>query len=289
MYDLKGLILRNVKTFLRDKAAVFFSFLSVIILLGLYFLFIGKQYTSGTEFNGISDPLKTYLSTGVIMGGVLVINTVSLSLGVMGNIVTDLEQKKLEGFLVTPVRRYKIVLAYYISSILVTFILTLVMWFITILYIGISTGYWYSFETITLISLLILLYTFVSSSLMIFLVTLLKTTNAFGTLAGILGTVIGFISGIYMPLEVLGKGMANVASLVPFSHMTIWMKQIILKGAYSELDPMMVKELEVFYGTLNIGVLGNEVGTIWIVLGIALLSLGLLVLSYRNMSKKLVK
>ena len=76
MYDLISLIKRNTLTFLRDKAAVFFSFLSVIILLGLYFLFIGRQYTSGLNMD---DNLKTFLSASVMMGGVLVINTVSLA------------------------------------------------------------------------------------------------------------------------------------------------------------------------------------------------------------------
>ena len=69
---------------------------------------------------------------GVIMGGVLVINTVSLSLGVMGSIVTDIDTRKLDGFLVTPVKRYKIVLSYYLSSIIVTATLTIFMWLLTV-------------------------------------------------------------------------------------------------------------------------------------------------------------
>ena len=110
MYDLMSLVKRNTLTFIRDKAAVFFSFLSVIILLALYFLFIGRQYTSGLDM--IDDNMKTFLSISVIMGGVLVINTVSLALGIMGNIITDLQYKKLDAFLVTPVKRYKIILSY---------------------------------------------------------------------------------------------------------------------------------------------------------------------------------
>lgn len=40
MTILKMMIIRNLKLYLRDKAAVFFSFLSVIIILALYILFI---------------------------------------------------------------------------------------------------------------------------------------------------------------------------------------------------------------------------------------------------------
>ena len=114
MFDLTSLVKRHILNFLRDKTAVFFSFLSVIILLALYFLFIGRQYTGGSELAFLSPQMKTYLTAGIMMGGILIINTASLSLGMMGNLITDLVQRKLDGFLVTPVKRYKIILSYYL-------------------------------------------------------------------------------------------------------------------------------------------------------------------------------
>lgn len=287
MYDLMSLIKRNTLTFIRDKAAVFFSFLSVIILLALYFLFIGRQYTSGLDM--IDDNMKTFLSISVIMGGVLVINTVSLALGIMGNIITDLQYKKLDAFLVTPVKRYKIILSYYLTAIMITSILTLLMWLLTVLYVGISSGYWYSFLTILKVSGLLVFYTFISATLMIFLTTILKSVNAFGALSGILGTFIGFMSGIYMPLSVLGKSMVYVASLVPFTHMTILLKQILLKEPYALLPGEAVEGISIFYGTNEVGILGQSVGMIWIMIATLLLSFLLLYFAYRNMSKKMVK
>ena len=289
MFNITSLIKRNVKVFLRDKAAVFFSFLSVIILLGLYFLFLGRQYTTGGSFDSIEDNLKTFLGVGVIMGGVLVINTVSLSLGVMGTIVSDIETRRLEGFMVTPIERYKVILSYFISSTLVTVVLSLMMWGLTILYVGLSSGYWYNLETILVSSLLILFYTFISSALMLFLVTLIKSQNAFGALAGVLGTVIGFMSGIYMPLFVLGKGMSNVASVVPFTHMTILLKQVILKQAYAELPAPFAEALGQSYGTQEIGVFGIDIPMFWLMVGSFGVALILLALAYRNMNKKMVK
>ncbi|HRX44402.1 MAG TPA: ABC transporter permease [Acholeplasmataceae bacterium] len=287
MNDLMSLVKRNTLAFLRDKAAVFFSFLSVIILLALYFLFIGKQYTS--DLTMVSNDMKIFLSVGVIMGGVLVINTVSLSLGVMGNIITDLQFKRLDAFLVTPVKRYKIILSYYITSIIVTVVLTLVMWFLTVLYVGIFSGYWYTFLTIIKVSGLLIFYTFISATLMIFLTTILKSVNAFGALSGVLGTFIGFISGIYMPLFVLGKSMVYVASLVPFTHMTILLKQVLLKEPYALLPGEMVDEISGFYGTNEVGVLGQDVNLFWILLVSLLLSFLLLYFAYRNMSRKMTK
>ncbi|PKK93837.1 MAG: hypothetical protein CVV61_02645 [Tenericutes bacterium HGW-Tenericutes-6] len=289
MYDLTCLIKRNIKNFLRDKAAVFFSLLSVIILLALYFLFIGRQYTQGEAFDSVSPELKTFLSTGVIMGGVLVINTVSLSLGVMGNIIMDLDTRKLDGFLVTPVKRYKIILSYYISSILVTFTLTLFMWVLTILYLGVTSGYWYTIETIFLTTVLLLLYTFLSATLMIFMTTLLKSVNAFGALSGVLGTLIGFMSGIYMPLSVLGNAMSKVASVIPFTHMTVLLKQVLLKEAYQELPEPFVSSISVFYGTNDVGLLGMDISSMTLVFGSVIIGFILMFIAYRNMNQKMIK
>ncbi|MFA5719766.1 MAG: ABC transporter permease [Acholeplasmataceae bacterium] len=289
MYNLSSLVKRNIKVFIRDKASVFFSFLSVLIMLLLYFLFLGKQYTSDPSLDTLTQNQKTFLSMGVIMGGVLVINTISLSLGVMVSIVNDLQTRKLEGFLVTPIHRVKIILSYFISSFIVTAILTLLMWVATILYLGLAAGYWYNLETILIASLLLLFFTLISSSFMISLVSFIKSQNAFGVLAGILGTVIGFMSGIYMPLHVLGKGMTNVASILPFTHMTILLKQVLLKQPYLLLDSEVKGAIEVFYGTNEIGVFGLSVSMVYLMIGIIILSIIFLLIAYKNMIKKMVK
>lgn len=293
MYDLTSLIKRHILNFLRDKSAVFFSFLSVLILLALYFLFIGRQYTDGEELAMLDPNLKTYLTAGIMMGGILIINTASLSLGMMGNLINDLYYRKLDGFLVTPVKRYKVILSYYISSILVTSVLSLLMWFLTYLYVGVSSGYWYSLKTLIDASLLVIFFTFISSTLMIFLTTLIKSINAFGGLSGVLGTFIGFTSGIYIPLFVLGKTMTNVASFIPFTHMAIILKGVLLEGPYEILaqtiPPEGMEQIETAFGSKEIGVLGNDV-SMWIIMLVTMgLAFLLLFLSYRNMNKKMGK
>jgi multidrug/hemolysin transport system permease protein len=300
MYDFTSLVKRHILKFLRDKTAVFFSFLSVLILLALYFLFIGRQYTS--SFEGLADNIKTPLMIGVMMGGILVINTVSLSLGVMGNIITDLEYRRLDGFLVTPVKRYKIILSYYLSSIIVTSALTLVMWVLTVFYAGIFAGYWYHFGVIIKVSGLIVFFTFISSSLMIYLTTMLKSVNAFGTLSGVLGTLIGFVSGIYMPLTVLGQSMTYVSSFVPFTHMTILLKNVLLEQPYVALENWLytgipnpeqvnsiVENVKLIYGTNAIGIAGQPVHML-VLMGLCLIvSAVLLSFAYRNMNQKMGK
>ncbi|MCF7929928.1 MAG: ABC transporter permease [Acholeplasmataceae bacterium] len=290
MYDLNSLIRRHILNFLRDKSAVFFSFLSVIILVALYFLFIGRQYTDG-DLAMIDPDLKVYITAGIMMGGILIINTASLSLGMMGNLISDLTYRKLDGFLVTPVKRYKIILSYYIASIIVTAVLSLFMWLLTYLYVGIASGYWYTPKTFINTSLLIIFYTFISTSLMIFLTTMIKSINAFGGLSGVLGTFIGFTSGIYIPLFVLGKSMTYVASLIPFTHMAIVLKGVLLEKPYEILAQTIPAEtmagIKIAFGSQEIGVLGTDVSMWVIMLVVIAMAFMLLFFAYRKMNKKM--
>lgn len=292
MFDLWSLTKRHMLRYLKDKTAVFFSFLSVIILLALYILFIGQSYTSDLP-NAVPDNLTTFMIVSLTMGGVLVINTMSLSLGIMGTFVEDMAKRNIDAFLVTPVKRWKIMISYYISTIIVTSVLSLIMWGLTIVYVGVASSYWYSLSVILRASGLIVLFTFISASMMVFLTTLLKSINAFGALSGILGTLVGFTSGIYMPLRILPSAVQYVASINPFSHMSILLKKVLLEEPVSQLVSLLggqesdYEEMLSFYGTIEIGIFGTDVSMVWIFVGIALLSIGLLGLAFRNMNKKI--
>ncbi|BCR36619.1 ABC transporter permease [Mariniplasma anaerobium] len=296
MYEFTSLVKRHMLKFLRDRTAVFFSFLSVIILLVLYFLFIGENFVSELRnplYANLIDPgLIDYIKISNMMGGILVINTISLSLGIMGNVINDLEQRSLDAYLVTPVKRYKIIFSYYVAAIIVTAFFTIVMWGFTIIYLGILSGYWFPISTIFYTTILLIFFTFISSSLMIYLVTLLKSVSAFGALSGILGTVIGFTCGIYMPLVILSPAIQSAASALPFTHMTILLKNALLKEPMSLLTASLgtedaVNQMKPYFGMNEIGLFGADVNMFWLMLGSSVIAGILLYLGYRNMSRKI--
>lgn len=83
--------------------------------------------------------------------------------------------------------------------------------------------------------------------------------------------------------------MVYVASIVPFTHMTILLKQVILKEPYAELPQIVVDNLNVFYGTQEIGVFGQSVSMVFLMLMTLLIGFILLYFAYRNMNKKMGK
>lgn len=280
MYELVTLTKRHIKNYLRDKMSVFFSFLSIIILLVIYLLFLASLYGNLEGFTEVENSIYT---VGYIMGGVIVIGTITLSLGVIGSYVTDLESKKINGFLVSPIKRSRLIISYYLSTVIITLFFMLLMFLLVFLYLGILVGYWYSLTVVLYSILTIIVFVFISSPLVVFLATLIKSNNAFAALSAIIGTVIGFISGIYVPLSILSPFMSNLASLMPFSHMTIFLRRlligddILIQIPDEALNDLGLKNLNVF--NLNL--------SIYLILGIFLvISLSLLVFSYLRVNKK---
>lgn len=97
MNEILTLMGRNIKIYLRDKVAVFFSFLSVIILLMIYILFLGNQFTSPSLEAIMSQAELDFFKYSVMMPGVLVLNTITISMGNLGTLIEDMDKKYLDG------------------------------------------------------------------------------------------------------------------------------------------------------------------------------------------------
>jgi multidrug/hemolysin transport system permease protein len=64
-----------------------------------------------------------------------------------------------------------------------------------------------------------------SSSIMFLVVSLLRSASALGTLSTLLGPLIGFITGVFVPLGVLPDAVQRFTILVPFSRGASMLRQ----------------------------------------------------------------
>ena len=76
---------RNLKLFFRDRAAVFFSLLAVLIIIGLYVLFLGDMVAG--DLTGV--PGGRFLMDSWIMAGLLAVTSVTTTMGAVGVVVDD--------------------------------------------------------------------------------------------------------------------------------------------------------------------------------------------------------
>lgn len=229
MISLVSLIKRNIKIFLRDKMSVFFSLLSVFIIIGLYALFLGEMQVINLKDQVGDIPNIRFLVDSWIIAGIVVVNSITTSLGALGLMIKDKQGNNLSDFLVSPLKRNTLVLGYLISSWIIAFILTTLAFVLGEFYIVSAGGEFLSIDLVLKVLGLIMLSVISFSSFLFFVLQFLKTENSFGTFSTITGTFIGFLTGIYIPIGVLGENIQFVIKLFTPSHMVVIMRNVIME------------------------------------------------------------
>ncbi|MFA5290006.1 MAG: ABC transporter permease [Candidatus Izemoplasmatales bacterium] len=237
------LIKRNLRLFFRDKASVFFSMLGVIIIIGLYVLFLGNMISSMVDhLPGMADSAR-FLMDSWIMGGVVAVASITTCMGAFGIMVDDRANHIIKDFMVAPVKRWQLVLSYIASSVIIGIIMSIFTFLLAEVYIIIYGGSFVSFTALIKILGLIILSVSASSALVFFITTFVRSQNAFGTASTILGTVIGFLTGIYIPIGSLPNAVQIAIKFFPVSHAAVLMRQIMMNEAVTLNHlPMEVKE-----------------------------------------------
>lgn len=228
---MKKLIQRNLKLYFRDKAVVFFSLLSVIIVLALYVLFLSNVQVQSIKQqvgNTIKEIDISYLTNTWILAGMLSITTVTSTLGALGFMVNDKEKKILMDFKSSPLKMSTYPTAAIITAIIVGTIMSTLTLIIYTSYIYINTGYLLNPIILTKTIALIITSTTMSASLMGFLISFLNTNNAFSSVSILIGTTIGFTNGLYIPLGQLTNNIQNIIKLLPFSHIASLFRRILM-------------------------------------------------------------
>jgi multidrug/hemolysin transport system permease protein len=221
-----NLVKRNLKLYFRDKVSVFFSLLGVFIIIGLYVIFLGKMMIGYTE-NIVGDIARP-LMTSWIMAGVISVTTITTCNGAFGIMVEDTALNRIRDFKVSPIKRWQLVLSYVVSAMVVGLIMSLLTLILGELYIYIDGGTILSFTALLKVLSFVLLSVFSSSAFIFFIMSFLKSQNAFGTASSIISTLIGFLTGIYIPVGNLPSGVQTVIKFFPLSHSGVLLRQVMM-------------------------------------------------------------
>jgi len=216
---------RNLRLFFRDRAAVFFSLLAVFIIIGLYVLFLGETVMGNLE--GVSG--GRFLMDSWIMAGLMAVTSVTTTMGAVAVVVDDRAKGIAKDFHTSPLKRTTLVGGYLISTLVVGVIMTIVALLFAELYIVGSGGEFLPWASFLKVLGLIFLSTMASGSMMFFLVSFFKTQNSFGVASTVLGTLIGFLMGIYVPIGVLPGSVQTVIKFFPISHAAALFRQVFME------------------------------------------------------------
>ena len=233
--------MRNLKIFLKDKANIFFALLSPLIVLGLYILFLGRIQTDGLlsalQEMGVSGGEKEIRSFADcwMLSGVMASACITVPLCACGVMVQDRNRGIRADLAASPVPGWMPPAAYFFSVVAAGLIIGFAVLVICLVWLA-ATGSWF----LSVADVLVLLGTLVlsvlsSSTLLVFVVGFLRTEGAFTGLNVILGTVIGFLIGAYMPLSVFPTGVQYVTLFVPGSYSAGIFRNCFMNGALDNI------------------------------------------------------
>jgi len=219
-----NLAYRNLKVFFKDRMSVFFSLLSVFIIIGLYVLFLGDMLSADMgEIEG-----SRFLMDSWIMAGLLAVASITTTMGAFGIMVEDRAKKNIKDFQSSPLKKHEIAGGYIISSFSIGIIMSLITLVLSEIYIVSSGGSLLSIENFLKVIAVIIISVISSSSLVYFIVSFFSSLNAFATASTIIGTLIGFLTGVYMPIGVLPAPVQSFVKIFPVSHSASLLRQIIM-------------------------------------------------------------
>ena len=232
---------RNCMVFLRDRTAVFFSLLSMLIVLMLMGVFLGNMNVESitgllAQYGGERDMVldkenATQLVQYWTLAGLMVVNALTVTLSVIGIMVTDANENKLESFYGAPVHRNIIAVSYISAAVMIGMLFCMLTLGIALGYICSTGGEMLSMEALAQILGYTLMNVCIFAIIMYMLALFVKSSSAWGGIGTVVGTLVGFVGAIYLPMGNLPSGVAEVLKYIPILHGTSLMRKVCCKEA----------------------------------------------------------
>lgn len=216
---------RILKLYFRDKSSVFFSLLAVFIIIGLYIFFLGDVWSQGIEAEN-----PKMLMDAWIMSGLLAVVSFTTTMGAFGIMVDDRYKKISKDFYSSPVKRSVLAGGYITGAFLIGLIMSLLTFALVQIYMLTNGASFPDLITIIKVFGLIVISTFANTAMIFFITSFLKSQNAFGTASSIVGTLIGFLTGIYLPIGMLPDAVQAIIKVFPVSHAASLFRQIMMES-----------------------------------------------------------
>lgn len=221
---------RNLLLFFKDKSAVFFSLLSSIIILGLYILFLGDVWA--TNFSQI--PNAREIMDNWVMAGLLATTSATTTMGAFGIMVNDRTLKINRDLYVSPISRKSLAEGYVLSAFIIGYIMSLITLVLAEIYIVAEGGLLMTPATLVKVLVYLLIADIANTSMIFFLTSFFSSNNAFSAASTVIGTLIGFITGIYLPIGSLPEAVQWVVKVFPTSHAAVILRQAMMSDPMSK-------------------------------------------------------
>lgn len=290
MRALNSIIKRNLLVYLKDKESVFFTFMSMLIIIMLMLIFLGElnvdmvknviydmdefmvetpipeEYlVPGLRNPALDDTNARTLVLSLIIAGIIIVNGISSSIGMLGMMSWDEETGKLASYYIAPISRFVLVSAYVISAIFLSVIFSIITLVISEIILVITGGTLMSLTLALKVLSLIVLNAFSTTAFLFFITSLARTRSAFSGISIFVQTLSGFVTGMYVPIGIMPNIVRKILAFIPMTQGSAWMRKVFttdaLNATFAGLPKEAIKEYSELTG-INI-MIGNKICTPW--------------------------
>ncbi len=245
MKKFMGLTKRNLLIFFKDKQSIVFSLLTSIIVFVLYLFFL-----KGTFVDAIKSALNQVagLSNLVEVEDIEMYSNLTLLVGILGSamitvpfnclttVVKDRESRIDYDILATPIRRWQIVLSYFVAATLSAIILTGMILTVGLLILGSQGDMHMGLEDIVKAYGVVAIGSISATALFMIVVLFFKSSSASGAFFGMLSAAAGFVIGAYIPISQFSTGVQTFCNMFPASQITIILRNVLLNGTLDSIN-----------------------------------------------------
>lgn len=227
---------RNMLLYFRDRGAVFISLLSMLIILALMLFFLGDM-----SVNNITDLLSELpghdtsgdqSNAGLLVlawtvAGIIPINAVMVALSALSSIIKDKTSGKINSIYTAPVSRLTIALSYIAAACVTSVIICLITLTVSELILCARGMAAFTLSEHLKIFGMIVANCFTYSAMMYLFAVLVKSEGAWSGFGTVIGTLVGFFGGIYLPIGQLSDGLAGVITCTPVIYGTAMFRSVM--------------------------------------------------------------
>lgn len=203
----------------------------------LYALFLGSLQVDNLVEQLPSTPvgdIHAFVNAWVFAGTAM-IATLTTGLAALSVFVDDSASGRFKDFLVSPVRRWELVLGYLAASFIIAFVMSMIVVAVGQLFLSTQGQASMAGEDWLRTAGYVALSAAAFSALSSFVVTFLGSSGGFSALSTVVGTLIGFLAGAYIPPGALPTAVVNVMNVLPFAQSAMLLRGPMVSDAVEQL------------------------------------------------------
>lgn len=270
----RGMTIRNIKVYAKDKMAILLSLLTQIIVLGLYLMFLKSNYVDiiNNGLEGFKDLVSKADIEGLVnswlISGVIGTSVVTVALNTLNLMVKDKEDKIDSDYRASSVKGSTVVMSYFSGAVASTFIISSILLSAGYIFLACTGTFCLDIPQQLLVYALSLLGSVSGTLVLMLFISFFKKSATLSSFGVMVSASIGFIVGAYVPVSQFSENVQTIVNLVPGSQIAAMMRNILVGPAIDNIDKTLdgidkgqfaEKAREMF--ALKLKIFGNEVDT----------------------------